>query len=339
MIEVTAHEIDLLNHCFSTKTIFDVKLDCVLEARQLLQASLDDPSVRYAVWSLKTLREDLEISGDGPASIAHKTGSYYSGLQYYNTALGGLASSLSWQGYNGLRSALFCCQLFISIEQVRKNYAAMAQHITRGLRIMHEYRARPYLDAANTLMPAKHDHLPLLDVFIIKLFAAPCKFAEPSASVEACAASSSGISIAASPHQQRVGCCELRTIAPDMRTELTRISASTLGFLSRLSQVKSVGAALPLLREKAGLLDSLDSWLADLDLIHTRNGSASPEPVSMCFLRIFHWILRIVLLGALRSSPYLDAELRIANDRLQSTADAACERLRGYRMCRGIDGG
>ncbi|MCJ1237788.1 hypothetical protein MMC14_005775 [Varicellaria rhodocarpa] len=300
--------------------MFDVKLGCDEEARQVLQASLTDPPIRHAVLSLRALREDLETSGDGPASVAQQTPSYHYGLQQYSMALGSLASNLSSLGSNRLKSALLCCQIFISIEQVRKNYAAMAQHIIQGFRIMHEYRARPYFVAANKLLPAHHDQLPFLDVFIIKLFAAPCKFADPPATADV---SGTTLSVClTSPHQQPVESRNLRTIAPDMRTELTRIAASTLEFLGKVSQVESVGIALRLLSEKAALLDSLESWLIDLELVQTEIGSPGPEPISVSFLRFFHLILKIVLLGALNSSSDLYAELRTENDRLQESANS-----------------
>lgn len=313
--------------------MFDVNLGCDEEARQVLQASMTDPPVQHAVLSLRALREDLETSGDGPASVAQQTPSYHYGLQQYCMALRGLASNLSSPGSNGLKSALLCCQMFISIEQVRKNYAAMGQHIIRGLRIMHEYRARPAFVDGNKLVPAHHGPLPFLDVFIIKLFAAPCKFADPPVVTDV---SGTTLSVClTSPYQKAVEPRDLRTIAPNMRTELTRIAASTLGFLSKVAQVKSVGIALRLLSEKAALLDSLESWLTDLELVQMEMGPPRPEPISVSFLRFFHIILKIVLLGALDSSPDLYAKLRTENDRLQGIANNVGERVRDYITCSG----
>jgi hypothetical protein len=174
----------------------------------------------------------------------------------------------------------------------------MAQHIIQGLSIMHEYQARPGFVGANKLVPAHHDQLPFLDVFIIKLFAVPCKFADLPATADVSGTTLSECLI--SPHQQPVESHNLRTIAPDMRTELTRIAMSTLEFLDKVSQVESVGIALQLLSEKAALLDSLDSWLIGLELVQTEIGSPGPEPISMSFLRFFHLILKIVLLGGTR---------------------------------------
>ncbi len=331
-VEIAPQDIDRLNRYFSTKTMFNVELGCDAEARQVLQASLTDAPIRHAVSSLRALREDFETFGDGPGSAVQQTPSYLYGLQQYNTALRGLASNLSSPSSDGLKSALLCCQVFISIEQVRENYAAMAQHIIRGLRIMHEYRARPRLvTPSNNLVPAHHGQLPFLDVFLIKLFAAPCKFVDAPAAADVSEPATSVCRPAESRH--------LRVIAPDMRTELARIAASTLEFLDRVSQVESVEAALRLLSEKAALLDSLESWLVDLELVRTEMGPPSPEPLSAFFLRLFHLILKIVLLGALDSSPALHAELETEYDRLQSVANEVSARVKVYRACSGTRSG
>ncbi|RSL62981.1 hypothetical protein CEP53_004580 [Fusarium sp. AF-6] len=313
VIEISPKDINLLSRYFSTKTMFDVKLGCDEEARQVLQASLTDLPIRHAVSSLRALREYLEASGDLPMALGQRNLSYGSdyGLQQYCMALGGLASSLSSPDSKGLESALLCCQIFISIEQVRWNFAAMARHMIQGLSIMHEYRARPTF-AGITLVPAHHSQLPLLDVFIIKMFAAPCKFAEPPA-----AAHRSVSGILTPPHPQTTESRSIRMIAPDMRTELTRLATSTLEFLDRVSHVGSTEEGIRLLSEKASLLKSLESWLIDLGIIHKDNESPCSESLAVSFLRFFHRALKITLLGALDSSPDLDSELRTENDRLQ----------------------
>lgn len=310
-----------------------MKLDCGEEARQVLQASLSDPPIRHAVSSLRALREDLERCGDVPASVAQQTLGYDYGLQQYCMALRGLASNLSSPGSFEVKSALLCCQIFISIEQVRGNYAAMAQHIIQGLRIMHEYRARANFIAADILVPANHDQLPFIDVFIIKLFAGPCKFADPPTRADISGTTMSVCLV--EPHKQPVESRYLRTIAPDMRTELTRIAASTIEFLGRVSQVESAGSALRLLPEKAFLLSSLDLWLIDLERVHPEIKITGSELLSVSFMRLFHLILKIVLLGVLDCSPDLYAELRTENDRLQSVASNVGERVKAYKMCSG----
>lgn len=105
------------------------------------------------------------------------------GLQQYCIALGGLASRLSSPSPKGLKSTLLFCQIFISIEQVLWNFAAMIRHMIQGLGNMRQYWARPAF-AGHTLVPANDTQLPYLDVFIVKMFVAPCKFAEPPATAD-----------------------------------------------------------------------------------------------------------------------------------------------------------
>jgi hypothetical protein len=325
-IGITAGDVELLNHCFSTKTMYNVKLGCDEEASRVLQASLTDPTIRCAISSLKALRDDFEASGDVSAPLAQQSLSYDHGIQQYCMALGGTASNLSSSSPTGLKSALFCCQLFISIEQVRGNYAVMAQHIIQGLGIMHSYRARPRLTSANKLMPAYHDQLPLLDVFIIKLFAAPCKFAEPPATAELMP------SMCPIPRQSEHSQPGYpRNIAPDTRTKLTKIATSTIEFLDRVSLIGSSEDAFQLRDDKACLLDSLDSWLIELP--------SGIEPVSVSFMRLFHQVLKVVLLWTLDFSPEHDAHVQAENNLLQSAAFNVGVRVKAYQTGIGAETG
>lgn len=315
-LELTLPDISLLNHCFSTKTLLDVQLGCNEEARQVLQASMTDPSIRHAVLSLRALREDLEISGDGDCSESVQQTRYHYGVQQYSMALGGLASNLSNPSSNALRSALLCCQVFISIEQLYKDYSAMAQHIIRGLGIMREYRARPFLITPDRLAAPYHGQLPLLDVFIIKLFAAPCRFAEPSAE--------------SNINHQAVEISNHHKIAPDMKMKLTSIAMSTLEFLEKVKRIESIEAAHQLLSKKRELLDSLESWAVECEM--AQKGS---ELITTTFMHIFQLLLKIVLMGTLDSTPDIDMELNIVSERLKSMANDVSEKVKSYVTCSG----
>jgi hypothetical protein len=330
--EIAPRDVELLNRCFSTKTLLDVDLDCDEEARLVLQASLTDPSIRHAVSSLKALREHLDNSRDPTSSAGPNMSSCDYGLQQYCLALKGLASNLCSPASDGLKSALFCCQIFISIEQVRVNYPAMAQHISQGLRVMREHHARPALVAASTLVPAHHDQLPMLDVFIIKLFAAPCKFSEAPTSTDDNEKSRSSCPFRPREHSY---VRSAPVIAPNIRTRLVEIGTSTIEFLGRVSRINSAEDALSLLPEKASLLYSLDSWLVDVDHSRKLLDDQSPEPIKASFLRLFYHVLKIVLLGTLDSSFESSLQLRKENDRLQVAAVYVDRRLGDYKIDNG----
>ncbi|KAL9570147.1 hypothetical protein ACKAV7_005655 [Fusarium commune] len=317
-----------LNRYFSTKTIFDVELSCNEEAEEVLRASLTNDSIRHALLSLRALRGNLESksTSDGGGSESHEQQrlSYNFGLQQYSKALTSLASNLAYPSPDSLKSALLCCQVLISVEQVRGNFAAMGLHIIRGLNILREYRARPYL-TANGLMPARHSGLPSLDIFIIKLFAAPCKFTEQQPSESS--------SIMTPPVETRSD----RKLAPNMRAELTKVATSTIALLERFKKIQSEEQAHRLLSERRDLLCGLDSWLGALETLQKETQPGEPESISDNFLRILYLILKIILLGTLETSQDLDVKLREESKQLQGLANIVNERLKDYDMRRGID--
>jgi hypothetical protein len=300
-------------------------MGCDEEASQVLQASLTDPTIQCAISSLKALRNDFDTSGDITAPLGQRSLSYDYGIQQYCMALRGTASNLSSSSPTGLKSALLCCQIFISIEQVRGNYAVMAQHIIQGLGIMRSYRARPTVTAANILMPAYHDQLPLLDIFIIKLFAAPCKFAEPQTTNE----STPSTCPILMPSDSRSGHC--RKIVPDTRTQLTKIATSTIEFLNKVSLIRSAEDAFRLQADKACLLDTLDSWLTELP--------SGIEPISVSFMRLFHQALRVILLWTLEFSPEHDAHAQAESNLLQSAALDVSVSVKAYQIGIGAETG
>lgn len=297
-------------------------------ASQILQASLTDPAIRFAVSSLRSLREDLETSEYFAVSAAKKLPSYGHdhGLQQYCEVLGDLAAKLSSPDSTQTESALFCCQLFISIEQARGSYVAMARHMIHGLSIMHEFRTRCTFAAVNQSMP-EHDQTPQLDVFIIKLFAAPCMFADHSAST--------ATTVAVCPMslpQQSFETRNLSAIAPDTRAALTKIASKALQFLARASNPESADPSPEAALQVASLLDALQSWLIDLELTQPGTRRNQPKPLSKSFMRFFHQILRTILLSMLNSSGYTVVELGTEIDCLYELARHIEEGLKSYRM-------
>ncbi|KAF2176527.1 hypothetical protein K469DRAFT_606836 [Zopfia rhizophila CBS 207.26] len=328
---VTPQHIDLLNGYLSIKSIGGAEILCKEESKPILQAGVTCPIIRHAMLSLKAFRADLEAVVDDPASDARPTPTYHFGLEQYSITLRGLASNLLAPGANLSSSPLLCCQILISIEQARMNYVAMAHHILGGLKIMHEHRARPYFIAPSVLAPANHVQLPLLDVFIVKMFAAPCKFADSPTTNSVIGVTDSSSDRSKSPNDKPPTSQDFRKIAPNMRTELTKIAGSTLAFLNKVAQVRCAEVALELLSEKAVLLDSLESCT-----ISREREYSSPEPISVYFMRLFHQTLKVVLLGALQveSCQNYMATMQTENNRLQNIAHTVNERVKGYTISR-----
>ncbi|CEJ82076.1 Putative C6 zinc finger domain protein [[Torrubiella] hemipterigena] len=313
---VSARDIERLNKDFSTKTLFhSVSLNCAEEAQQILQTSLTDPNVRQAVASLRKLRQSIETSQDVTAGDAPSPG-YDVGIRLYCTALGGLASKLSSSGIeqSEIKSALLCCEMFISIEQSRGNFSAMAQHIMGGLRIMHEQRARPgfgdQVAGEQSFIPAQWPVLPLLDIFVIKLFAAPCKYADLVAA---------GVSVKVTPSDVPAT-QHARKLVPNMKAQLTKIAESVISFLNQVSQLQSAAAAPELLLEKRNILASLVEWATATNLIEKETQPIGNELLSLQFAQLLYGILQIIVLSALNSSAQLYEQLQDEINKVQRMA-------------------
>lgn len=324
---VSASDVERLNKDFSTKTLFhSVSLNCAEEARQILQTSLTDPNVRQAVSSLRKLRHSIETSQDVTAGDTPSPG-YDVGIRLYCTALGGLASKLSSSGIeqSEIKSALLCCEMFISIEQSRGNFSAMAQHIMGGLRILHEQRARPgfgdQVAREQQFLPAQWSDLPLLDVFVIKLFAAPCKYADLVAA---------GVSVKVTPAEMSSQ-QHTRKLVPNMKAQLTRIAENVILFLGRVSDVESVTAANDLLSEKKNLFISLGDWIAATDSIERETQPTGNELLSLRFAKLLYRILVIVVWSALDSSPQLYEQMRDEISEVQRIAALVTEGVAEFR--------
>jgi hypothetical protein len=124
-----------------------------------------------------------------------------------------------------------------------------------------------------------------------------------------------------------------------MRAELTRVAESILEFISKVSLVKWAKNDLVLLSERAYLLNLLESWLTGLELVQAEISPPGPELLSVTFMRFFYLVLKIVLLGALDSSPDLCAKLQAENGRLQDVASNLTERVKSYQMRAGTGSG
>ncbi|KAF2167517.1 hypothetical protein M409DRAFT_66055 [Zasmidium cellare ATCC 36951] len=309
-------EVEILSRLFSTKTMFDVNLGCEEESKQVLHASLTQAPLRSAIASLKVLREDLESSLSNSPSSPWRPETNHEGLQQYSKAMTGLAKSLSLPDRTRVPSTLLCCETFISIEQVRGDHVAMAQHIIRGVEIMREYGARPCLTHAGKLVPAHRGPLPLIDVFAVKLFAAPCRFKEQPAVVGA--------------HGGTAATCDDQRLDPENQKQLKNLATNTLVFLNEVRHVQSVEDATQLVSKKANLLKSLNDWLLDLNQIQRQGEPIDKEPLAVLFERVFHQLLRIFTLNALDSSQSQDVQIAAEKRQLLELAGIVSSRVQAY---------
>lgn len=334
-----------LSRCFSTKTIHDgVDLhNCNAEASQILAASRHDATLQHAILSLRALRGQYE-RGFRLGMAVQDYQDDELGIVQYNKALRGVASRLSSGSLETetAASAVRCCLLFVSIEQARQDYRAMATHMLRGLAIMSEHRARPTIierDGEKVLRPAATGpEVPKLDLFLIKLFSAHCKFAEASSKTTAalCSPASSGDDNrdgdgngdGAGAVVARVA---PRQIVPDTRAELIRLAERIAQFLGQVSHVTYIQAARRLLEIKETLLDDLHKWASQPGTRSGTSATSSHEPLTPMFSDLFRLLLEIVVLPVLDLRPADRLRLTAARVEFGDLAGRIMEKVQDYR--------
>ena len=323
---MTCQDIEVLSRYFSTKTLWGIKICYEAEARQVLQASVKDSAVRHAVLSLGSLRETLETSGSVSFTI-ESTPKFHYGVQQYSVALGSLAHNLSNPSNSTVRSALLCCQVFISIELVRNDHAAAMQHFTRGLRIMHEYRARAGFDENGTFIQRGSAHIPFLDIFVIKMYAAPCMFTEQL--LQASNVKALSFEPSDTDHQRSDESSKLPKLAPDSRTLLARMARSVADFLDKVFRVNLQDEANALVSEKIALLEDLEEWEAGFRSFRGPTCSENRD-LSDAFTLLFYQILKVVLTTTLDASTEVSSKLQAEFNCLGESATMVSERAQKY---------
>jgi hypothetical protein len=264
---VTTNSVNNFAQYFSTRPIHDLRG----EAKEALLASNFDQAVCFAVTSLRHLRQERE----GKIFMPHSP--LYS-LEQYIKAIAALATRMADADTGAVKSALLCCELFISIEVVQKNYFSAAQHFLYGLRIMKEYATRPSIDQSGNLSPTKNFDMPQIDVFILKLFAPHPEPLTEDAKRELDLESYSFIMLIRSARAQLEQVAELIF---DLVQRITTLSTSNEGF--------------NLLEEKKWILTLLQDWYADIQMRITGMGTEKQATTSVdaCYLFLFYSTLQV----------------------------------------------
>lgn len=305
-------EVEALSKALSIKTLAaDCWVDLRRDAIRILEASKEDTFVQGALEALRSVRNGLVV-GSTLTNPDDDTG-----VQDYCAALGTLAGHLASGAPRCAESALLCCQMFISYEQGRGDFTAMAQHLLAGLRVMHDLGARPGF-AGGAFMPARCGHLPQIDVFILTMKAAPCKFSDPPAPRHA---------------------SSYRPIEPNTRVRLVETAHATIALLDRASKVTYAQEAATLLPEKAALLHtlaSLPAYVVPYEPIGGRGPIPSEEQMASAFLKQFHIILKIVLLSVLDSRPDFLSRVKDETNALADTAVSLTEGVRKWKRIRTV---
>ena len=112
--------------------------------RLVLQVSLREPTVRYALLALSSL---YQIYGDQKQGIQPDPRELHvalhrEALRQYTRAVGSLSKKLL-EDRSSFQVALITCLLFIWLEFLRNDYAAGLQHLNSGFNILQDVQSEP----------------------------------------------------------------------------------------------------------------------------------------------------------------------------------------------------
>ena len=140
--------------------------DSAFWARTVLQASLNEASIRHAVTAIAALSKIAEekLTNPQPMGISIIMNEHYRfGIQQYNKAIMSLRETLASKE-NVLRTALIACILFVCIEAIQGDQAAASGQIHGGLNLMQQVsRSRLQRDGSRVQ--------PIIEDEIIQIYA------------------------------------------------------------------------------------------------------------------------------------------------------------------------
>jgi hypothetical protein len=267
------------------------------EAEAVIQASSNENSIRHALISLFTLRQSIQEHGDLSHQRVQNTASFQLGLREYNKAVACLASKLSNTNRSSLASALYCCQLFVSIEATQKNYVQAIRHFTSGLRIMYDNRVRPGFDQTGNFIPSQYSELPVIDTFVIKLFSSGCPVDVRAAGINS---DLRQLTQHTNPPEGFTA-WSVEEMTAYFRRRLAGLGFAVLDYLTRFSAVAFVDQALILNQEKRELLRRLESWRTNIICLPLRAHGPSIPWHHAGYMSLLYCVLNVVLKCSLSS--------------------------------------
>ncbi|KAF2796054.1 hypothetical protein K505DRAFT_348219 [Melanomma pulvis-pyrius CBS 109.77] len=284
----TSGEIEVLSQYWRFKDSHGLKNGYEEVAQESLHMSISEPAVRHALVAMGSLAATFAGIRGEPIQNPRSTADFSYSLHQYSKAMVYLAERLGKPDTASRKVALICCRQFIAIEGIQNNYLAMLMHLIRGLRIMHECRARPRLDEKGNLIRADQFGLLLPDTFVISLFSAPFPAVKHDSSVPGEDSSGKGTSNS-----------EFEVLLHSSRKALLPISVDTLYFLDEVSQLTTSSEAVSILAKKTDLLARLQRWFREFEPQLTAESGPGNPPPRASYLLLNHLIVTGIVLAAL----------------------------------------
>ncbi|CAI6335536.1 unnamed protein product [Periconia digitata] len=224
------------------------------EAQAVLYAN-SEPAIYHALASVTALRKVYEtVTDPNTCCISTKSPDVARGLSEYTNALRTLCITISTNIAGASRYSLICCQMFITIELALDDFTAAAQHFIRGLRIMYQSVSRPYyLDTTGTqVVPAQATDMPLIDLFVLKLFMTPC----PGGLTNDFVATSDGRFPPDNTHKYNMGVSAIK----ESSRNLAEMLKSIVSFLHDVANISKTNPNTHLLHDRLAILANLKHW-------------------------------------------------------------------------------
>jgi hypothetical protein len=292
-----------LSSQFATKPISllsPLGINYDVEARATLNA-IAEPAVRHALASLGTLRNLYNEYGGIRLNEEQLIADFRFGLQEYTNALVRLASKLSTETAASIKVALLCCQIFISIETVLSNFFSAAQHFIRGIRIMYQYRTRPYISGTGRVSAPRFSDMPYLDIFFIKLLMSPCPIQrymkKDSDSVSQVPSVNHSDISPLQTDDEINGPSNFKANFFLVRDQICDIARSTIGLLGKISQLGPTSPIYEVVDEKQVLLEQLERWKDTSKLLYQLKENEMPDKleIDVGIVILLHLVLKTVL--------------------------------------------
>lgn len=258
------------------------------EARATLEASQSEPAVRHALASLRSLYKTLEDHGHEFPHGRLAVPTVYHGLHEYHAAIVNLTDKLSVMDRRSCEVALVCCRLFISIGTMQRDYVSVAEHYSRGMRIMHEAATRPYLDDWGNVTPTQNGEFAKIDEFMLKIFMSPDRLSPACTAALRALPSDRPLTQKERMRVAQLARCEVR--AARMKARLLLISELCLQHFDNVARLRPGADAGRVIAEKEVLL----RMLGDVQ-IEGRDGEADLGPYHGRFHLLYHCGLRIAV--------------------------------------------
>ena len=283
-------------------------VDYNTEAVNTLRLSVNEPALCHAVAALDFLRIHYTQVGDPTRNRGIVPRQLFlHGLEEYTNAIRTLSSKLLLNDPATIKSALLCCQMFMSIELALNDVYAAAQHFLYGCQIIHDYGTRPFLESKRGILISRFAEMPDICHFAIKLFHS-CPDDLFSLDTDSCLMPIPEQDIPDPMMGTFTSSADINQDLLQARKQLAHVSQKIMRFLQTVSAISSISdnsASEKLVDDRLQLLNQLNSWsdffVPFRYMFKTRTQFPKQLGKAVAFTFLFYQCLKLIITMALQS--------------------------------------